>query len=119
MQGRSYNETEMKLGPITFFEKDEFNQREFMDWPKGYLHFYNQWEQFFQPKRYNWITFTFFYFYVEYDKMFGEAIRVDFAFMGFTFDLYHHFWENEEFKKLERDADRALKQAEKKKSKKK
>ena len=66
---------------------------------KLHIELWNEWQALFDPKRYNWISFTPIYIYFEWYRAWGQ-IEFTFVFLGFGMMLTYDLGETKLRKKI-------------------
>ena len=75
-----------------------------LSWETGYIQFHTDWLQFLRPKTFNWITFNFVNFNIEWERQLGASLTIEFGLLGMNFRFYNSFSVSEFMKKIEREA---------------
>jgi|SRR3989344_2697131 len=88
---------------IKFFSKEKGEPRFLVNWKTGYIQFWEDWSQFARPREYNWLNFRPIWFEIDYDKLAGEHLGIEFGLMGFNLRLHQFIRDNEKGKKLKKD----------------
>ena len=65
------------------------------EWERGYIQPWNEWRQFVNPRRWNWITFNFAHIQAEYAR-YADYISFEFVILGFGFRFHHTIGTEEE-----------------------
>ncbi len=103
---------------MKFFTRDKHSSGlYFAEWEKGYLQFWSEWAQIFNPKGYNWITFTLFVFEIDYDKMMHENLGIDIGLLGFRLRFHQLVRKNKKGEEIEKRTLEMEKKIKKKKKK--
>jgi len=75
-----------------------------LSWKLVEARVYNEWYQFFNPKKWNWITFHFARIGFDYDR-FGPLFSFDFTFAGIGFYIsFNPPWETKQSKEIQKRA---------------
>lgn len=87
---------------MKFFTKDKYGERFIATWKNGYIQWYQEYGQFLDPAHYNWLTFTFFHFDIDYSKMAGDDLTIELGLLGFMIRFYHHIRDTEKTEELKK-----------------
>lgn len=87
---------------IKMFKRDEFNKFYLVEWKTGYVEVWQDWTQWLQTKKYNWLNFRLIYLEFDYDKMAGEHLSIEFGFLGFNVRFHQFVKQNEAGRKLDK-----------------
>ncbi len=90
------------MGSIRFFDHEDYDFY-LVRWGTGYVQVWEDWSQWFSPKKYNWLHFRPIYLEIDYDKLAGEHLEFDFGLMGFNVRFQQFIRDNERGKELEKD----------------
>lgn len=90
---------------IKILKKDKYGELFVAEWKTGYIQFWEDWSQFLQPKRYNWLTFRPIYFEIDYDKLAGEHLGIEFGLFGFNLRFHQFIRDNKRGKQLKKTVD--------------
>ena len=74
-----------------------------VEWKTGYIQFWEDWSQFLRPERYNWLNFRPIWFEVDYEKMAGEHLGIEFGLAGFNLRFHQFIRDNESGKEMRKE----------------
>lgn len=89
---------------LKFLKRDEGQGILLFEWDTGYIQFWEDWSQYLSPKRYNWLNFRPIWFEVDYDKMAGEHLSVEFGLIGFNLRFHQFVRQNRRGRELEKSS---------------
>jgi len=91
---------------VKLFHKGEMNELYLINWETGYIQAWEDWSQFFKPRQYNWLNFRPIWFEVDYSKLAGEHLTVEFGLLGFNLRFDQLIRKNEQGRKLDKEAEK-------------
>lgn len=89
---------------IKFLKQGEGDHFYLAEWDTGYIQVWEDWSQYLSPKRYNWLNFRLIWFEVDYDKMAGEHLSVEFGLIGFNLRFHQFIKQNRRGRELEKSS---------------
>ncbi|MFV1916974.1 MAG: hypothetical protein ACC618_00585 [Patescibacteria group bacterium] len=75
------------------------------EWQSGYIQFWEDWSQYLRPRRYNWLNFRPIWFEIDYDKLAGEHVSLEFGFLGLNLRFHQFVKDNERGRKLRKEVE--------------
>ena len=97
---------------MKLFQKDEFGIFYLLLGDNYYIQFINQWKQFVNFGRYNWINFSIIHLEFEYEKMFWNNFNANISLLGLSLYIQYAVPTQEQKDRMElmdRDMDREMK----------
>jgi len=88
---------------IKLFAKIKGEPMYLVEWKTGYIQFWEDWSQFLRPERYNWLNFRPIWFEVDYEKMAGEHLGIEFGLAGFNLRFHQFIRDNESGKEMRKE----------------
>jgi hypothetical protein len=73
---------------MKLFSRDEYGDFYVMQGEYSYLQTRQEWSQFLKPSRFNWLTFTFFHFDVDWHKIWYRHLTISAWLLGFGLVFY-------------------------------
>jgi uncharacterized iron-regulated protein len=89
---------------LKFFKRDQGQGILLLEWDTGYVQFWEDWSQYLSPKRYNWLNFRPIWFEIDYDKMAGEHLSIEFGLIGFNLRFHQFIRQNQRGRELEKSS---------------
>lgn len=87
---------------INFLKRDKHGEFYFLEWKNGYIQIWEDWSQYFQPKKYNWLNFRPIWFEIDYDRLAGEHLSIEFGLLGFNLRFHQFIKDNKRGREIRR-----------------
>ena len=88
---------------VKILTKGDAGEPYLVEWKTGYVQVWEDWSQYFHPRKYNWLNFRPIWFEIDYDKLAGEHLSIELGLLGFNLRFHQFIRENEAGKKIDKE----------------